>query len=140
MKYKAVERLTGAALLNSPRVEDWQHRAGHPGYLVTKDGQFQMLIKDDGSFVICTTEETIGKGFRVVLGPAWDPNELGIPQPLLDEAETLSVDSILSELSSGNKVELKLAGHLVGTASPKRKSHPPTLRSTRDRKRQPHKR
>ena len=108
-----MERHTEDILLNRPKPEEWQHRAGHPGYFVTKDERFQMLMREDGSFVICAMEETIGRGFRVVLGPAWDPNELGIPQGLLDEAETLSVDSILSELSAGTRTEVKLAGDLV---------------------------
>lgn len=88
----------------------WKHMAGHPGYFVTEDGCKQMVMTPRGSFVICETKESAGGGFRVLRGPARDPAKLGIPQALLDEAEKMTVDSLIQKLKAGQNVTVDVSG------------------------------
>ncbi len=92
-----------------PQPEDWQHRPGAPGYFVTKDGRFQMLMTKRGTFAICETVPT-QKGFEVVRGPSANPEALGIQARLLEEAEELTVQSFIEQLAAGQEVTIRLAG------------------------------
>lgn len=85
--------------------DEWQHMDGAPGYFVTADGMKQMIMTPRGSFAICETAEG-PRGYKVLRGPARDPAKLGIPQQLLDEAEKMTVDSLIQRLKAGKEVTL----------------------------------
>ncbi|MDQ2840176.1 MAG: hypothetical protein M3Y72_03880 [Acidobacteriota bacterium] len=70
----------------------FDNRTGAPGYFVTKDGRFQTLMTDNGHFAICTTTK-VKRGFRIIRGPAADPEDLDIKQP---EAPAASAPSFSS--------------------------------------------
>ena len=91
-----------------PESSDWQHWPGAPGYFVTKDGRFQMLMTRRGQFAICRTAPT-AKGFAVVRGPASDPEKLGIPAKLLEEAEALTAQQLIDQLEAGQRITVHLA-------------------------------
>ena len=96
-----------------PKAEDWQHRVGSPGYFVTKDGRFQMLLEDDGGFVICTMRERKGMGYLVVYGPKASPQELGIPNGIVEAGEALMLNGLVESLIEGEKSDVQLAGELA---------------------------
>lgn len=91
-----------------PAPDEWQHRPRAPGYFVTKDGCFQMLMTEDGSFVICTMVETAKKGYKVVHGPVLEPEELGIPAQLVAEGEELMMDDLMEKAGAGTNVTIQL--------------------------------
>ncbi len=96
-----------------PLPQNWQHRPGAPGYFVTKDRRFQMLRTKQGRFVIAKMALTT-KGFAIVRGPVSNPESLGIPARLLEEAEEWTVESLIEQIEAGQEITIHLAGALGG--------------------------
>lgn len=82
----------------------WKHREDSPGYFVSVDGTLQILLDDDGKFVVCKMVEEVGKGFEVVAGPTDSLQNLGVPPTLIDEGEDMMLDDIVLRSSRGEKV------------------------------------
>ena len=84
-----------------PAASDWMHRPGVPGYYITRDGKYQMLLpaRSQG-FLICETKQD-ARGRVKVIARASTLEELGIPEELAVEGDNMMFEAAFAQLKSG---------------------------------------
>ena len=98
----------GWAEMEDTKSIQWMHREGSPGYYISVDRRYQILLNGDGRYIVCSMDSTQEKGFQILAGPADSLEEFGVPESMIDEGDEMMISDIVDRAKKGEKVSISI--------------------------------